>query len=30
LIGKLAMVELAGGGGYRYPAASLTGPGLNP
>jgi aspartyl-tRNA(Asn)/glutamyl-tRNA(Gln) amidotransferase subunit A len=30
LIGKLSMVELAGGGGYRYPAASLTGPGLNP
>jgi aspartyl-tRNA(Asn)/glutamyl-tRNA(Gln) amidotransferase subunit A len=30
LVGKLAMVELAGGGGYRYPAASLTGPGLNP
>jgi len=30
LLGKLAMVELAGGGGYRYPAASLTGPGLNP
>jgi aspartyl-tRNA(Asn)/glutamyl-tRNA(Gln) amidotransferase subunit A len=30
LIGKLAMVELAGGGGYRFPAASLTGPGLNP
>lgn len=30
LIGKLAMVELAGGGGYRYPAASLHGPGLNP
>ncbi len=30
LIGKLAMVELAGGGGYRYPAASLFGPGLNP
>jgi len=30
LIGKLAMVELAGGGGYRYPAASLQGPGLNP
>ncbi len=27
---KLAMVELAGGGGYRYAAASLTGPGLNP
>src|SRR5438552_7376231 len=30
LIGKLAMVQLAGGGGYRYAAASLTGPGLNP
>src|SRR5271169_3775217 len=30
LIGKLAMVELAGGGGYRLPSASLTGPGLNP
>ena len=30
LIGKLAMVELAGGGGYRYPDASLFGPGLNP
>src|ERR1700681_3213888 len=30
LTGKLAMVELAGGGGYRLPAASLTGPGLNP
>src|SRR5579862_2695965 len=30
LIGKLAMVELAGGGGYRFPAASLFGPGLNP
>jgi len=30
LTGKLAMVELAGGGGYRYPSASLTGPGLNP
>lgn len=30
LVGKLAMVELAGGGGYRYAAASLTGPGLNP
>ena len=30
LIGKLSMVELAGGGGYRYPSASLTGPGLNP
>src|ERR1035437_7826333 len=30
LTGKLAMVELAGGGGYRFAAASLTGPGLNP
>jgi aspartyl-tRNA(Asn)/glutamyl-tRNA(Gln) amidotransferase subunit A len=30
LIGKLAMVELAGGGNYRFPAASATGPGLNP
>jgi aspartyl-tRNA(Asn)/glutamyl-tRNA(Gln) amidotransferase subunit A len=30
LAGKLAMVELAGGGGYRMPGASLTGPGLNP
>jgi aspartyl-tRNA(Asn)/glutamyl-tRNA(Gln) amidotransferase subunit A len=30
LIGKLAMVELAGGGGYRKAGASLTGPGLNP
>ncbi len=30
LVGKLAMVELAGGGGYRYAAASMTGPGLNP
>jgi aspartyl-tRNA(Asn)/glutamyl-tRNA(Gln) amidotransferase subunit A len=30
LAGKLAMVELAGGGGYRFPSASLTGPGLNP
>jgi aspartyl-tRNA(Asn)/glutamyl-tRNA(Gln) amidotransferase subunit A len=28
--GKLAMVELAGGGGYRYAAASVSGPGLNP
>ena len=27
---KLAMVELAGGGGYRYPNASLQGPGRNP
>src|SRR3989475_12744614 len=24
------MVELAGGGGYRYPSASLQGPGRNP
>ncbi len=30
LIGKLAMVELAGGGGYQYASASLHGPGLNP
>jgi aspartyl-tRNA(Asn)/glutamyl-tRNA(Gln) amidotransferase subunit A len=30
LIGKLSMVELAGGGGYRYASASMTGPGLNP
>jgi aspartyl-tRNA(Asn)/glutamyl-tRNA(Gln) amidotransferase subunit A len=30
LIGKLSMVELAGGPSYRYAAASLTGPGLNP
>lgn len=30
VIGKLAMVELAGGPGYRYASASLTGPGLNP
>ena len=30
LAGKLAMVQLAGGGGYRYPAASMFGPGLNP
>jgi len=30
LIGKLAMVELAGGGGYSSASASLTGPGLNP
>lgn len=30
LLGKLAMVELAGGGGYRYASASMTGPGLNP
>src|SRR5215210_2550666 len=30
LTGKLAMIELAGGGGYRSAAASLFGPGLNP
>ena len=30
LAGKLAMIELAGGGGYRYASASLTGPCLNP
>jgi aspartyl-tRNA(Asn)/glutamyl-tRNA(Gln) amidotransferase subunit A len=30
LIGKLAMIELAGGGGYRSAAASMFGPGLNP
>jgi aspartyl-tRNA(Asn)/glutamyl-tRNA(Gln) amidotransferase subunit A len=30
LAAKLSMVQLAGGGGYRYAAASLTGPGLNP
>jgi aspartyl-tRNA(Asn)/glutamyl-tRNA(Gln) amidotransferase subunit A len=30
LMGKLAMVALAGAGGYRTAAASLTGPGLNP
>jgi aspartyl-tRNA(Asn)/glutamyl-tRNA(Gln) amidotransferase subunit A len=30
LIGKLAMVELAGGGGYRFASASLTGAGINP
>ncbi|HYI96258.1 MAG TPA: amidase [Bryobacteraceae bacterium] len=30
LTGKLAMVELAGGGGYRFPAASMFGSGLNP
>jgi len=30
LVGKLAMVELAGGPSYRYANASLTGPGLNP
>lgn len=30
VIGKLAMIELAGGGGYNSAAASLTGPCLNP
>lgn len=30
LIGKLSMIELAGGGGYRFASASLTGPCLNP
>lgn len=30
LVGKLAMVELAGGGGYQFATASLHGPGLNP
>ena len=30
LAAKLAMVELAGGGGYRYPSASLQGAGRNP
>src|SRR6476660_8735175 len=30
LTGKLAMVELAGGGGYRFASASLFGAGLNP
>ncbi|HEV8308446.1 MAG TPA: amidase [Methylomirabilota bacterium] len=30
LLGKLAMVELAGGMGYRQPHASFTGPGVNP
>lgn len=30
LIGKLSMIELAGGGDYITAAASLTGPGLNP
>jgi aspartyl-tRNA(Asn)/glutamyl-tRNA(Gln) amidotransferase subunit A len=30
VVGKLSMVELAGGGGYRFAAASLQGPGLNP
>ena len=30
LAAKLAMVELAGGGGYRQPNASFTGPGRSP
>jgi len=30
LIGKAAMIELAGGMGYRFASASLTGPGKNP
>jgi aspartyl-tRNA(Asn)/glutamyl-tRNA(Gln) amidotransferase subunit A len=30
LIGKLAMVELAGGGGYHLPGASMFGPGKTP
>ncbi|MBI1851294.1 MAG: amidase [Planctomycetes bacterium] len=30
LLGKLAMVELAGGLGYKFAAAALTGPGRNP
>ncbi|HSB70725.1 MAG TPA: amidase [Candidatus Methylomirabilis sp.] len=30
LLAKLAMVELAGGMGYRQPDASFTGPGVNP
>ncbi len=30
LVGKLAMVALAGGGSYRSPSASLQGPGRNP
>ena len=30
LLGKVSLVELAGGGGYRSAAASLFGPGLNP
>lgn len=30
LIGKAAMIELAGGMGYRYPSASATGPAKNP
>jgi aspartyl-tRNA(Asn)/glutamyl-tRNA(Gln) amidotransferase subunit A len=30
LVAKLAMVELAGGMGYRQPHATFTGPGINP
>jgi aspartyl-tRNA(Asn)/glutamyl-tRNA(Gln) amidotransferase subunit A len=30
LVAKLAMVELAGGMGYRQPNASFTGPGISP
>jgi aspartyl-tRNA(Asn)/glutamyl-tRNA(Gln) amidotransferase subunit A len=30
LVAKLAMVELAGGGGYRQPDATFTGPGISP
>jgi aspartyl-tRNA(Asn)/glutamyl-tRNA(Gln) amidotransferase subunit A len=30
LLGKLSMVELAGGPAYRFASASLQGPGLNP
>jgi len=30
LLGKAAMIELAGGLGYRYPSASLTGAARNP
>jgi aspartyl-tRNA(Asn)/glutamyl-tRNA(Gln) amidotransferase subunit A len=30
LVAKLAMVEFAGGMGYRQPHASFTGPGVNP
>jgi len=30
LVAKLAMVSLAGGGGYRYASTSITGPGRNP
>jgi len=30
LLGKLSMVELAGGGGYRFASASSTGPGKTP